>query len=214
MLYVAMGTFRPPFWNKGKPLSGPPLAPIHVQPFSLSGAPVDTGREQAKRVVRNGKKETTTSPLCWTAGVNTVVSDQDQEPIRIWILTCWWFLTVGILPGSWRAYHELSRGGWWFRDPVENASFMPRVFATARTFSIRFVLLAPIHSFATDDTRGIFLWWFFLLMTGISMILFYQMKQQASSQQLAAGFRPAMRQIASGGHCGVAECRAVRPYNV
>nr|VDD24199.1 unnamed protein product [Brassica rapa] len=48
------------------------------------------------------------------------------------------------------------------------------------TFSIRSGLLAPVHSFATDDTRGIFLWWFFLLMTGISMILFYQMKQQAS----------------------------------
>uniref|UniRef100_M1BES8 Cytochrome c maturation protein CcmFN n=2 Tax=Solanum tuberosum TaxID=4113 RepID=M1BES8_SOLTU len=74
--------------------------------FALSslwtGALVDTGREQAKRVVRNGKKDTTTSPLCWTAGANTVVSDQDQEPIRIWILTCRWFLTVGILPGSWR----------------------------------------------------------------------------------------------------------------
>nr|UTS76169.1 cytochrome c biogenesis FN [Cuscuta vandevenderi] len=157
-----------------------------------------------KRVVRNG---TTISPLCWTAGANTVVSDQDQEPIRIWILTCRWFLTVGILPGSWWAYHELGRGGWWFRDPVENASFMPRVLATARihsvilpllhswtsflnivtfpccvlgTFSIRSGLLAPVHSFATDDTRGIFLWRFFLLMTGISMILFSQMKQQAS----------------------------------
>nr|UTS76162.1 cytochrome c biogenesis FN [Cuscuta chapalana] len=162
-------------------------------------------REQAtKRVVRNG---TTISPLCWTAGANTVVSDQDQEPIRIWILTCRWFLTVGILPGSWWAYHELGRGGWWFRDPVENASFMPRVLATARihsvilpllhswtsflnivtfpccvlgTFSIRSGLLAPVHSFATDDTRGIFLWRFFLLMTGISMIIFSQMKQQAS----------------------------------
>nr|UTS76174.1 cytochrome c biogenesis FN [Cuscuta macrocephala] len=160
--------------------------------------------EATKRVVRNG---TTISPLCWTAGANTVVSDQDQEPIRIWILTCRWFLTVGILPGSWWAYHELGRGGWWFRDPVENASFMPRVLATARihsvilpllhswtsflnivtfpccvlgTFSIRSGLLAPVHSFATDDTRGIFLWRFFLLMTGISMILFSQMKQQAS----------------------------------
>ncbi|KAL3528265.1 hypothetical protein ACH5RR_007587 [Cinchona calisaya] len=49
-----------------------------------------------------------------------------------------------------------------------------------RTFSIRSGLLAPVHSFATDDTRGIFLWRFFLLMTGISMILFSQMKQQAS----------------------------------
>ncbi|KAL4340153.1 hypothetical protein GQ457_08G028540 [Hibiscus cannabinus] len=101
-----------------------------------TGALVDTGREQAKRVVRNGKKDTTTSPLCWTAGANTVVSDQDQEPIRIWILTCWWFLTVGILPGSWWAYHELGRGGWWFRDPVENASVVlfkqkTRVWATS-----------------------------------------------------------------------------------
>nr|UXN84118.1 cytochrome c biogenesis FN [Kadsura japonica]UXN84141.1 cytochrome c biogenesis FN [Kadsura japonica]UXN84173.1 cytochrome c biogenesis FN [Kadsura japonica] len=166
----------------------------------------DTGREQAKRVVRNGKKDTTTSPLCWTAGANTVVSDQDQEPIRIWILTCRWFLTVGILPGSWWAHHELGRGGWWFRDPVENASSMPRVLATARihsvilpllnswtsllhivtlpccvsgTSSIRSGLLAPVHSSATDDTRGIFLWWFFLLITGISMIILSQMKQQA-----------------------------------
>lgn len=172
-----------------------------------TGALVDTGREQAKRVVRNGKKDTTTSPLCWTAGANTVVSDQDQEPIRIWILTCWWFLTVGILLGSWWAYHELGWGGWWFWDPVENASFMPWVLATAcihsvilpllhpwtlflnivtflccvlGTFSIRSGLLASVHSFATDDTRGIFLWRFFLLMTGISMILFSQMKQQAS----------------------------------
>nr|USM75162.1 cytochrome c biogenesis FN [Allotropa virgata] len=172
-----------------------------------TGALVDAGREQAKPVVRNGKKETTTSPLCWTGGANTVVSDQDQEPIRIWILTCRWFLTVGILPGSWWAHHELGRGGWWFRDPVENASFMPRVLAIARihsvilpllhswtsllnivtlpccvsgTSSIRSGLLAPVHSFATDDTRGRLLWWFFLLMTGISMILFSQMKQQAS----------------------------------
>ncbi|KAL4553899.1 hypothetical protein LXL04_040110 [Taraxacum kok-saghyz] len=123
-----------------------------------TGALVDTGREQAKRVVRNGKKETTTSLLCWIAGANTVVSDQDQEPIRILILTCRWFLTVGILPGSWWAHHELGRG----------------------TSSIRSGLLAPVHNFATDDTRGIFLWWFFLLMTGISMIIFSQMKQQAS----------------------------------
>lgn len=172
-----------------------------------TGALMDTGREQAKRVVRNGKKESTTSPLCWTAGANTVVSDQDQEPIRIWILTCRLFLTVGISPGSWWAHHELGRGGWWFRDPVENASFMPRVLATARihsvilpllhswtsllniltlpccvsgTSSIRSGLLAPVHSSATDDTRGRFLWRFFLLITGISMNLFYQMKQQAS----------------------------------
>ncbi|URE08318.1 cytochrome c biogenesis FN, partial [Musa troglodytarum] len=170
-----------------------------------TGALMDTGRELAKRVVHNGrKKEKTTT---WTAGANTVVSYQDQEPIHIWILTCRLFLTVGISPGSWWAHHELGRGGWWFRDPVENASFMPRVLATAcihsvilpllhsltsllniltlpccvlGTSSIRSGLLAPVHSSATDDTRGIFLWRFFLFITGISMNLFYQMKQQAS----------------------------------
>lgn len=174
-----------------------------------TGALIDSGREQAKRVVRNGKKDTIPKgmPLCWIAGANTVVSDQDQEPIRIWILTCRLFLTVGISLGSWWAHHELGRGGWWFRDPVENASFMPRVLATARihsvilpllhswtsllniltllccvlgTSSIRSGLLAPVHSSATDDTRGKFLWRFFLLITGISILLFSQMKQQAS----------------------------------
>ncbi|KAF3682646.1 Cytochrome c biogenesis CcmF N-terminal-like mitochondrial protein 2 [Capsicum annuum] len=110
------------------------------------GALVDTGREQAKHVIRNGKKDTTTSPLCWTAGANTVVSDQDQEPIQIWILTCRWFVTIGILPGSWWAYHELGRGSWWFRDPVENASFMPRVLATARIHS---VILPLPHSWTS-----------------------------------------------------------------
>ncbi|KVI03109.1 cytochrome c assembly protein [Cynara cardunculus var. scolymus] len=79
-----------------------------------------------KRIQSNEKKEITTSLLYWIIDANTVVSNMDQEPIRILILTCRWFLTVGILPGSWWAHHELGRGGWWFRDPVENASFMPR----------------------------------------------------------------------------------------
>ena len=188
-----------------------PLMLLRRRFFAFSSpwavALVDTGREQAKPVFRNGKKETTTSPLSWTAGANTVISDQDQEEIRIWILTSWCLLTVGILPGSWWAYHELGWGGWWFWDPVENASFMPRVLATAcihsviipllhswtsflnivtllccvlGTFSIRSGLLASVHSFATDDTRGRFLWQFFLLMTAISILLFYQMKQQAA----------------------------------
>lgn len=168
---------------------------------------MDTEREEAKRVLRNGKKDRTTAPLSWKAGANTVVFDQDQEGILIWILTCWWFLTVGIFLGSWWAYHELGWGGWWFWDPVENASFMPWVLATAcihsvilpllhswtfflnivtflccvlGTFLIRSGLLASVHSFAEDDRRGIFLWWFFLLMTAISMILFSQILKEAS----------------------------------
>ena len=51
--------------------------------------------------------------------------------VRPWTLASWVFLTIGIALGSWWAYYELGWGGWWFWDPVENASFMPWLFATA-----------------------------------------------------------------------------------
>ena len=51
--------------------------------------------------------------------------------VRPWTLTAWMFLTIGIAMGSWWAYYELGWGGFWFWDPVENASFMPWLFATA-----------------------------------------------------------------------------------
>ncbi len=51
--------------------------------------------------------------------------------IRPWVLTAWIFLTIGIALGSWWAYYELGWGGWWFWDPVENASFMPWLAGTA-----------------------------------------------------------------------------------
>jgi len=51
--------------------------------------------------------------------------------VRPWTLAAWIFLTIGIGLGSWWAYYELGWGGWWFWDPVENASFMPWLFATA-----------------------------------------------------------------------------------
>jgi cytochrome c-type biogenesis protein CcmF len=51
--------------------------------------------------------------------------------VRPWTLLAWMFLTVGIAMGSWWAYYELGWGGWWFWDPVENASFMPWLVATA-----------------------------------------------------------------------------------
>ncbi len=51
--------------------------------------------------------------------------------VRPWTLAAWMFLTVGISMGSWWAYYELGWGGWWFWDPVENASFMPWLAATA-----------------------------------------------------------------------------------
>lgn len=51
--------------------------------------------------------------------------------VRPWTLVAWMFLTGGIALGSWWAYYELGWGGWWFWDPVENASFMPWLVATA-----------------------------------------------------------------------------------
>ncbi len=56
--------------------------------------------------------------------------------VRPWTLVAWCFLTLGITMGSWWAYYELGWGGWWFWDPVENASFMPWLVATALVHSV------------------------------------------------------------------------------
>jgi cytochrome c-type biogenesis protein CcmF len=71
---------------------------------------------------------------------------------RPWTLVAWAFLTVGIALGSWWAYYELGWGGWWFWDPVENASFMPWLVGTAL-----------IHSQAVTEKRGAFGNWTLLL---------------------------------------------------
>lgn len=71
---------------------------------------------------------------------------------RPWIVMAWVFLTIGIALGSWWAYYELGWGGWWFWDPVENASFMPWL-----------VGIALIHSLAATDKRDIFKNWTVLL---------------------------------------------------
>ena len=71
---------------------------------------------------------------------------------RPWTITAWMFLTVGIALGSWWAYYELGWGGWWFWDPVENASFMPWLVGTAL-----------IHSLAVTEKRGLFKSWTLLL---------------------------------------------------
>jgi len=90
------------------------------------------------------------------------------------------FLTLGIALGSWWAYYELGWGGWWFWDPVENASFMPWLVGTALkrnafkawtvllaifafslsllgTFLVRSGVLTSVHAFATDPSRGVFI---------------------------------------------------------
>jgi len=71
---------------------------------------------------------------------------------RPWTNTAWAFLTMGIVLGSWWAYYELGWGGWWFWDPVENASFMPWLVGTAL-----------VHSLAATEKRGVFRSWTLLL---------------------------------------------------
>ncbi len=71
---------------------------------------------------------------------------------RPWTTIAWVFLTLGIMLGSWWAYYELGWGGWWFWDPVENASFIPWLVGTAL-----------IHSLAVTEKRGSFKSWTVLL---------------------------------------------------
>ena len=71
---------------------------------------------------------------------------------RPWTQVAWVFLTLGIALGSWWAYYELGWGGWWFWDPVENASFMPWLVGTAL-----------MHSLAVTEKRGAFKAWTVLL---------------------------------------------------
>ena len=71
---------------------------------------------------------------------------------RPWTTTAWAFLTCGIALGSFWAYYELGWGGFWFWDPVENASFMPWLVGTAL-----------VHSLAVTDKRGLFKSWTLLL---------------------------------------------------
>ena len=71
---------------------------------------------------------------------------------RPWTTIAWTFLTLGIAGGSWWAYYELGWGGWWFWDPVENASFIPWLVATAL-----------IHSLAVAEKRDTFKAWTVLL---------------------------------------------------
>ncbi|TVO36960.1 heme lyase CcmF/NrfE family subunit [Vibrio algivorus] len=59
------------------------------------------------------------------------------EDIRPWALSSWCFMTAGIVLGAWWAYNELGWGGWWFWDPVENASLMPWLTATALLHSLK-----------------------------------------------------------------------------
>ena len=79
--------------------------------------------------------------------------------LRPWAIAAWSFLTAGIALGAWWAYYELGWGGWWFWDPVENASFMPWLIATAL-----------IHSAIATQRSGAFPGWTaFLALTAFSL---------------------------------------------
>ncbi|MCC2980859.1 heme lyase CcmF/NrfE family subunit [Sphingomonas sp. IC4-52] len=79
--------------------------------------------------------------------------------MRPWVLAAWVFLTIGITAGSYWAYYELGWGGWWFWDPVENASLMPWLAATA--------LLHSVSVLATRD--GLRAWTVMLAVVAFSM---------------------------------------------
>jgi cytochrome c-type biogenesis protein CcmF len=87
------------------------------------------------------------------------VSAEFARAMRPWILGAWIFLTLGITAGSYWAYYELGWGGWWFWDPVENASLMPWLAATA--------LLHSVTVLATRD--GLRAWTIMLSVVAFSM---------------------------------------------
>lgn len=90
--------------------------------------------------------------LSITALLHQHLESQIARVMRVWVLVSWLFLTLGIVLGAWWAYYELGWGGWWFWDPVENASFMPWLAGTAL-----------LHSLAVTEKRGSFKAWTVLL---------------------------------------------------
>src|SRR5215216_3435702 len=114
--------------------------------------------------------------------------------VRPWTLAAWMCLTVGIAMGSYWAYYELGWGGWWFWDPVENASLMPWLAGTALlhsinvlvargalkawtmmlvgTFLVRSGILTSVHAFAIDPQRGTFLLALLAIYVGAAFALF------------------------------------------
>ena len=125
------------------------------------------------------------------------------KSIKNWVLISWSFQTVGILAGSIWAYYELGWGGFWFWDPVENASLLPWFVMTAlfhslivlekrnflyfgysfvyfnfyfkcyRTFLVRSGILNSIHTFASDPSRGIYILIFLSSMILVSVLIMF-----------------------------------------
>ena len=84
--------------------------------------------------------------------ISTLIFNRSAQAIaramRAWVLVSWLFLTLGIVFGAWWAYYELGWGGWWFWDPVENASLMPWLLG-----------LALLHSLMVTEKQGMFSYW-------------------------------------------------------
>lgn len=83
-----------------------------------------------------------------SALIHNQPAPQIARAMRGWVLFSWLFLTIGIVLGAWWAYYELGWGGWWFWDPVENASLMPWLLG-----------LALLHSLMATEKQGIFSYW-------------------------------------------------------
>jgi len=121
-----------------------------------------------------------------------------KKLVRPWVLFAWGALTTGITLGSWWAYYELGWGGWWFWDPVENASLMPWLAGTALlhtlrtgklyrwslflslltfglsllgTFLVRSGLIMSVHNFAQSPERGLFILSLIGLIMGFAFFL-------------------------------------------
>lgn len=90
--------------------------------------------------------------VAFVALLTQTFNQQWARALRIWTQVAWAFLTLGIMLGSWWAYRELGWGGFWFWDPVENASFMPWLTGTAL-----------LHSLVVSEKRGQFYSWSLLL---------------------------------------------------
>jgi cytochrome c-type biogenesis protein CcmF len=109
----------------------------HIDKIPLDGADLnpmlqDIGMVSHPPILYMGYVGTTVAfAFAIAALIQGAVSTDWVRLLRPWALLSWSFLTLGITIGSWWAYYELGWGGWWFWDPVENASFMPWLTATA-----------------------------------------------------------------------------------
>ncbi len=142
-----------------------------------------------------------------------------QKVFRQIILMAWAFLTLGITLGSFWAYYELGWGGFWFWDPVENASLLPWLVATALvhslqvpsamrdnsrvflltlwvfilsllgTFLVRSGLLSSVHSFASDPARGFFILFILLFFVCLGHFIYFRYQKTSASHKMIATSR-------------------------